>query len=433
VPYNGGERLPAERASRLGHLDVLKSPLVKKLCESFEDSSIARPAIAEKWQPIGAATEPLGFVFGVDGSVQPIEAETKPYKAIAFVKTALVMLDQPALNTIDKAEPHPFMIRDILERSQVYHATVFPLRYIEIPGHKLYHAIWHVIFDSLRDPSLDGEIYETFKWLAYEKWDTQKRDLPAFECPHCRSENATLPHDSDTGPCPNCGKELLVTDMLGFHQIMAEDAAPDSVASDYMSIHENLLLFTGIRHYWDHQKSVLTKALFVKDGPLSIRAQYSKLVNPIRRFLNNARKDGIEICIIGQEKSGAFWEHLQLIGDDAPSGTFFIPDHAYIREQVQHRPVAGAEYGKDTNYGAKLFVKLDERYKFVLNVPNGDSTHTQNPNLIGLKKIFGTLTTILSSRYEDGLLPVELAHSVASLSTYPSARVLSMFAEAAKV
>lgn len=432
MPYATGERLPGERASRLGHLDVLKSPLVKKLCESFEDSFVSKPPVAGNWQLISSLPKPLSFVFGVDGSFQPIVSETKPYKAIAFVKTALVMLDQPALNAIDKAEPHPFMIRDILQRSQVYHATVFPLRYVDVPGQKLYDAIRHVIFDSFRDPSLDGQIYETFKWLAYEKWDQQKKALPAFQCPHCPSDQATLPYDADKGPCSNCGKELLVTDMLGFHQVMAEDAAPDSIATDYMGVHETLLLFTGVRHYWETQREVLRTALFVKDGPLSIRAQYSKLVNPIRRFFGNARNLGIEICMVGQEKSGSFWEHLQLVGDDAPSGSYFVPDHTYIREQIQHRPVAGAVYGKDTNYGAKVFVKLDDRYKFVLNIPNADAANPQNQNLIGLANIFGTLRTILSARYEDGLLPVELAHSVASLSTYPSAKVLSMFAEAAK-
>jgi hypothetical protein len=432
VPYTSGERLPGERASRLGHLDVLKSSLVRKLCESFEDSSAPKPTTTGQWQAIIAAPKPLAFVFGVDGSFQPIVSETKPYKAIAFVKTALVMLDQPALGAIDKAEPHPFMIRDILERSQVYHATVFPLRYIDIPGQKLYDAIRHIIFDSFRDPSLDGEIFQTFKWLAYEKWDSQKRSLPDFQCPHCESAHATLSFDSDTGTCSACGNDLLVTDMLGFHQVMAEDSAPDSIATDYMGIHETLLLFTGIRHYWESQREVLRNALFVKDGPLSIRAQYSKLVNPIRRFLSMVRGQGIEICVIGQEKSGAFWDHLQLIGDDAPTGSFFIPDHTYIREQIQHRPVAGAAYGKDTNYGAKVFVKLDDRYKFVLNIPNGDLANPQNPNVLGASKIFGTLPTILSARYEDGLLPVELAHSVASLSTYPSAKVLAMFAEATK-
>ena len=37
MPYKAGQRLPAERASRLGHLDVLNSKLVEKLCHSFAE------------------------------------------------------------------------------------------------------------------------------------------------------------------------------------------------------------------------------------------------------------------------------------------------------------------------------------------------------------------------------------------------------------
>jgi hypothetical protein len=75
----------------------------------------------------------------------------------------------------------------------------------DIPGYKLYDAIRHVIFDSFRDPSLDGEIFETFKWLAYEKWDSQKRSLPDFQCPHCDSAHATLPFDAVLQPFPETG------------------------------------------------------------------------------------------------------------------------------------------------------------------------------------------------------------------------------------
>lgn len=432
MPYEAGDRLPAERASRLGHLEVLKSPLVREICKSFEDPGIRKPQTTV--QPVGMfkALEPLPLIFGVDGSIQVIESESKPHKAIGFVKTALVMLDQPALATVDKIEPHPFAIRDILERSQLYHATVFPLRYVYTAGRTVYDAVRRVIYDSLRDPSLDGQVYETFKWLAYEKWDGQQKPLPAFKCPHCNTAQATLPYDSDTGPCPQCREELLVSDMLGFHQVMAEEAAPDSVASDYMAIHETLLLFTGIRYFWETKRNLLGRCLFVKDGPLSIRAQYSKLVNPIRRFLLAAKSSNVDVCVLGQEKSGAFWDHLQLIGDDMPNETLFIPDHNYIREQIQHKPITGAIYGKDTNYGAKVFVKVNERHRFVLNVPNGNASNPQDSDLIGGSQICATLGTILSARYEDGLLPVELAHSVASLSTYPSAKVLAMFAEATK-
>jgi hypothetical protein len=67
----------------------------------------------------------------------------------------------------------------------------------------------------------------------------------------------------------------------------------------------------------------------------------------------------------------------------------------------------------------------------VLNIPTGE--YVENPtfsNLIGAERIFATLPTVLSSRFEGALLPVELAHGVASLSTYPSAQILKIFAEA---
>jgi len=222
--------------------------------------------------------------------------------------------------------------------------------------------------------------------------------------------------------------------MLGFHQEMAPDSAPDAVATTYMNIHEVLLLFTGIRYYWEKNKDVLSKCLFVKDGPLSIRAQYSKLVAPIRRFLSHAKDQGYPIHIIGQEKSGKFYEHLELIGRDAPERHIFIPSDQYIKEEIQHRPNKGAPYGKDTNYGAKVFVKLSNYHQMVLNIPTGE--FVENPalsNLIGANNIFATLSTILSNRFEGALLPVELANGIASLSTYPSAQILKIFAEAGGV
>ena len=171
---------------------------------------------------------------------------------------------------------------------------------------------------------------ETLKWLAYEKWLGGRKQLPDFQCPHCDSERATLPYDAEQGVCSKCGKGLFITDMLGFHLDMVEEAASDSVATAYMNIHETLLLFTGIRHFWQTNRDILKRCLFIKDGPLQIRAQYSKLVNPIRRFLIHALEQGTPICIVGQEKTGAFVEHLELIGKDCPVGHLFIPDHNYI-------------------------------------------------------------------------------------------------------
>jgi hypothetical protein len=68
----------------------------------------------------------------------------------------------------------------------------------------------------------------------------------------------------------------------------------------------------------------------------------------------------------------------------------------------------------------------------VLNVPTGH--HKPNAtctDLIGFDRILATLPSLLSNRYEGALMPVEMANGIASLSTYPSAKILSMFAERA--
>lgn len=430
MPYREGKRLPAERASRLGHLDVLNSGLVKKLCKSFEDTSPFTPQAASSWKPLPAGGEPLNLIFGIDGSIQPVQWETPPYKAVAFIKTALLRLDQTALASVDDEWPHPLALRDILSESALYHATVLPLRHVVVPNMSAYDAIRQIIFESVKDASLDGEPFATLKWLVYEKWDGKQKTLPPFECPNCEKPVATLPYDADEGQCGQCNGHLFLTDMLGFHQEMAPDSAPDTVATAYMTIHETLLLFTGIRYFWEKNKALLSNCLFAKDGPLSIRAQYSKLVAPIRRFLQFAGSQGYPVHIIGQEKIGAFADHLELIANDAPVGSLFIPNDQYIKEQIQHRPNRGDPYGMYTNYGAKVFVRMSSYHQAVLNIPTGD--YVKDPELsalIGAQRIFATLPKIISSRFEGALLPIELAHGVASLSTYPSARILKIFAE----
>lgn len=367
----------------------------------------------------------------VDGSYSPHTSDVYPYKEIAYVKTALLSIDNYSLSKVDRFSPHPFELRDILHDSAVVDATLFPLKNVALPGMNTYDSIRKIIFDSMARPRLERQPLETLKWLAYMKWKGTGRVLPIFQCPNCLDNIATLPYDAEKGNCPGCGGLLYVTDMLGFHQAMAEDSAPEAVVSDYMTIHETMLLFSAIRYFWETRKDVLEHCLFVRDGPLSIRAQYSKLVEPIRQFLAYARDQGVTIHIVSQEKTGRFCDHLGLIEKSMPPGTLFIPDNKYIKSEIQHRPNTGAPYGKDTNYGAKVFLKIDDYRSMVLNVPTGG--FVENPeyeDLIGINRILATLPTILSYRYEGGLLPIELANGVASLSTYPSAKILKVFAQA---
>lgn len=443
MPYAQGTRLPAETASKLGHLAVVESEWVKSLVKDFEQIQSRGEDLSQTcWQDFDpAGITMLRNVWSVDGSYVAIKSEGNPPKEMAFVKTALLTIDQAKLNRIDKENPHPLLLQDLLKDSAVFHATVFPLKNVRTSLGTNYDAIRHIVRDSMRIDE-DGAFYETLKWIAYRKWEssTETRS-PAFECPHCNQKiESGLPYDADEGDCPNlsCNKRVFLTDMIGFHLDMDEDSAPDSVASAYMLVMEHLMIFTAIRLLWAHtDKNLVTDTLFIKDGPLTLRSQYSKLVPNIRSFLAYANQQGRPVHVIGQEKSGAFFDHLaSIIMFVSPHArgeqmSYSVLSHDYVRREVYRSPNLSNPYGKRTNWGEKVFVKLYPGTYMVLNVPTGeyndDSLFPVANDLIGLNRILATISSLVSYKFEGALFPIELANGIASMSSYPSAKILQRF------
>jgi hypothetical protein len=357
---------------------------------------------------------------------------------VAFVKTALLTVDRTRLEQIDKEHPHPLLLQEVLTNSAIFHATVFPLKNIRTPLGTNYEAVRHIVRDSMKVDER-GAFYETLKWIAYQKWCDGRSPSPAFECPHCNASIDTgLPHDADEGSCHGCGKRVYLTDMIGFHLDMDEGSAPDSVASAYMLLMELLMLFTAVRLLWHHtDQNVLSDTLFIKDGPLTLRGQYSKLIPSIRTFLQYAKEQRRPIHVIGQEKSGAFFDHLAAIVRFAPphargeKANYAVLSHSYVRREVYRSPDLSNPYGSRTNWGEKVFLKIDPGCSMVLNVPTGDynrnESFPQPSDLIGLPRILATIPSIVSHKFEGALFPVELANGIASMSSYPSARILERF------
>lgn len=442
MSYAQGAKLPMEMASKLGHLAVIESEWVRSLVSDFEQTKDNREnGSPTNWYPFTPGDiKPLRNVWATDGSYLSIKSDGKPPKEMAFVKTALLTVDYAKLNKIDKDTPHPLLLQDVLKDSAVFHATVFPLKNVRTSLGNNYEAIRHIVRDSMRIDQ-DGAFYETLKWIAYKKWDpAAMASSPAFECPHCNEPVVGLPYDADTGTCanPSCKKEIFLTDMIGFHLDMGEESAPDSVASAYMLIMEHLMIFTAVRLLWTQgDKNLVSDTLFIKDGPLTLRSQYSKLVPSIRAFLQHAKGIDRPIHIIGQEKSGAFFDHLATIAVFVPPHTKDEPisyaslTHDYVRREVYRSPDLSNPYGKRTNWGEKVFLKIDPGTYMVLNVPTGlylDDPLLPTPNdLIGLDRILATIKGLVSHKFEGALFPIELANGIASMSSYPSAKVLQRF------
>ncbi len=441
MPYSQGTRLPGETASKLGHLAVVQSDWVKALIDEFESNkSVTDDHSRTPWTEFDpTAAQALRNVWAVDGSFVRVTTEERPPREVAFVKTALLTLDRLKLDKLDKQHPHPLLLRDVLTGSAVFHATVFPLRNIRTAMGSNYDAVRHVVRDSIKIDE-EGAFYETLKWIAYQKWATPTRS-PAFECPHCHHRvEPGLPVDADDGNCPSCGLTVFLTDMIGFHLDMDEDSAPESVSSAYMLVMEHLMLFTAVRLLWNHpDRQLLTDTLFIKDGPLTLRSQYSKLVPSLRALLQYAKDQGRPIHVIGQEKSGAFFDHLAGISRFAPPAArgdnpaYAVLTHEYVRREVYRSPDLSNPYGSRTNWGEKVFLKLDPGFSMVLNVPTGEydpaSSFPEASDLIGLPRILATLPSIVSHKFEGALFPVELANGIASMSSYPSAKILQRFTQ----
>lgn len=149
-----------------------------------------------------------------------------------------------------------------------------------------------------------------------------------------------------------------------------------------------------------------------------------------RNFFDFTKQKHISIHVVGQEKTGAFVDHLEIIARNAPFNSLFAPSNEYIRKEVQHRPERSEPYGSRTNYRNKIFVKFEEYHHLVLSIPTGLYTDTDSLDIfLGLNKILASLPSIISHRHECALIPVELANGVASLSSYPSAAILKVFAD----
>ena len=442
MPYAEGNRLPGEAASKLGHLAVVQSEWVKSLVEDFERSVVNdRDMSQTPWKAFDPARgQTLARVWAVDGSFVSVQSQERPSREVAFVKTALITIDRAKLDLIDKDHPHPLHLQDVMTGSGLFHATVFPLRNIRSSKGTNYDRVRHIIRDSVSADE-EGAFYDTLKWLAYQKWLPSPTSSPAFECPHCPEKfEVGLPAEADSGRCPHCNGDVFLTDMIGFHLDMGEDSAPDSIASAYMSVMEHLMLFTPIRLCWGHRdKGLLNDTLFIKDGPLSLRGQYSKLVPRVRSFLQFARDRNRPVHIIGQEKTGTFADHLaSIVRFGAPhergaKPSFAALSHEYVRREVYRAPDLSNPYGLRTNWGEKVYLKLDPGTYMVLNVPTGhynpDPKFPGESNLIGLGRILATIPSLVSHKFEGALFPIELANGISSMSSYPSAKILERFLE----
>ena len=174
----------------------------------------------------------------------------------------------------------------------------------------------------------------------------------------------------------------------------------------------------------------------IKDVALSFRAQQQKIGERMRRFFQYAKEKEVKVYFVGQEKTGYFMDHLNLVSRLAILNnknlynSYRIPDQRYIQNNVLKRPYNQRQKrGINTHYGGRVLLYYNSYQKLVLDIPTG--AYVENPkeeDLMGFERIVCTLKELLSYQYDNALTPIVIANFISSLSNYPSKYILSLFA-----
>ena len=91
--------------------------------------------------------------------------------------------------------------------------------------------------------------------------------------------------------------------MLGLYKVHQKTGQKKRLRSIYATSSKPSFSMSFLKLY-AHRPIILKRTLFVKDGPLLLRAQLSRLIEPIRAFLKYLKDIGRDIHIVGVVEIG---------------------------------------------------------------------------------------------------------------------------------
>lgn len=423
---------PVEQASKIGQLRIIHDPVLQSVLGSFETSGAGAgaPLVSVTGHVDLKAAAAIRRIVAIDGGEAVIPNPIRRERALGFVAAAALVLrmeDYERLSDDPMADPRD--INKQMENRLWYKAAAIPLSGVSMPGMSVRETMRAVVNSTLS--AANTGLIETLRFLVYREWMPYwpvGEEPPSMRCLHC-SVPFDLPyaaHASSFG-CPKCGYQHYLSDYMGICEI-ADDFGRETSVSNLRNVLEVLILFDVIRKY-RHQREEIGKTLFLKDGPLMLRAQLARLVQPIRAFLTDLHVDGIDLHIVGVEKNGGLVSLVDEFKESLPTpGDYFLPSVKFLVEEVSGNEMP-PDYRNRVSFGAKVAVRLGPHHVVVLTVPTGQFLLNPRPqDLFGLDQSVRVLSKLTSFRYPNALVPLVLANSMASIAQRPSNTILETFA-----
>ncbi len=250
-----------------------------------------------------------------------------------------------------------------------------------------------------------------------------------MECLGC-AEAFELPRHALRFPCPKCGEQHNLSDYLGLVDQESEDRSSAETVSNLRAIIEALVLFSFIVRFRE-RRVIMERTLFLLDGPLTLRAQLARLVEPIRALIADQRDKGCPIYLVGVEKNGELRAFADSCASTFPNiGDYFLPSTRYLLEEIYGRAFNEHTYRNRVNYGAKVVARVGRDHTLALNIPTGEYVLSPKAeDLIGFPEVLRSLSRLVSYSHENALIPIVLANAEASISNQPSGGILAQFVD----
>jgi len=419
---------PTEYANKVGHIKLIQDPMIQRIIETFEDW---RPPANEAIPPIDGTLTldgncPIEQIITVDGGQQAVPNINRPERQVGFIQIAAQLIKMETLSFLERNRmADPREVRKELAKFTHHTLAALPLAGVHLPGMTVKRSIRESIHRFLNY----YDLYVALSYLVYRKWEDTIEKAPSMCCLGC-GNIMELPRNSITFTCFNCNEVHSLSDYLGLCDEDADDRPRGEIVSNLRSVLEALVLFSFIVKFRS-KKSIMKRTLFLLDGPLILRAQLSRLVEPIRALIKHQHEMEQPLYLVGIEKTGEIRSFADAFSESLlHPGEYFLPTTKYILEEIYGRSFNEGTYRNRVNYGAKVIVRTGPHHVLALNVPTGDYVLAPQKNdLIGFQEICQSLSKLSSYSHENALIPMVLANMEASISNQPSGSILSHFVD----
>ena len=294
-------------------------------------------------------------------------------------------------------------------------------------------SLRRILFEELKNNKIfsDGEtLLDTYEYLFKIKQNISSNE----NLPKSPIDDIDLNMTYGFGEyiCPHSNEALFSTDALRLHELMNPKGSNGEMFGQIMSTLEKLWLIHILRAFEKKDwLATLRRVAFVMDGPLAVFSSSSwltKVISSELTRLNDLQKkiNGVDLLIIGIEKSGVFFNHFNEIDttkdgitDKFPKQSALLLDDAYIKQNIIFSE-SSKPYGKDTYFGRKFFYKTASGQKIVpvvafFNEYQQDISTAKPDQFTRLADIMNLLDKLVSNRYPNSISPLISAHAEAAI------------------